>query len=89
MNNQLRTTNSPVEPAEPCPVCRCPTFWRSAYGGELRCAVCDEWPSLAMVGERWTLYRVAEGRYVWVRPPRRGERPVILDEAGAITELES
>ena len=70
-----RGDGTPIEPAEPCAVCRCPTFWRSAYGGELRCAVCDEWPSLAMVGERWTLYRVAEGRYAWVAAPRRGERP--------------
>jgi uncharacterized Zn finger protein (UPF0148 family) len=70
-----RGDGTPTEPAEPCPVCRCPIWWRSAYGGELRCAVCDEWPSLAMVGERWTLCQVATGRYAWTVAPKRGERP--------------
>ena len=64
----------PIEPAAPCPTCHSPTFWRSAYGGELRCAVCDPWPSLAMVGERWTIYTRPDGSLVWVPCLRRGER---------------
>lgn len=64
----------PIEPADPCPTCRCPSFWRSAYGGELRCAECDPWPSLAMVGERWTIYTMRNGQAVWMPCLRRGER---------------
>ena len=64
----------PLEPAEPCPDCHSPTFWRSAYGGLLRCAVCDPWPSLAMVGERWTIYTRLDGILAWVACLKRGER---------------
>ena len=69
----------PLEPAEPCPDCHSPTFWRSAYGGELRCAVCDPWPSRAMVGERWTIYTRLGGSMAWVPCLRRGERAVDLE----------
>jgi hypothetical protein len=66
--------NQPAEPATPCADCRCPTFWRSAYGGPLRCAVCEPWPSMAMVGERWTIYRNADTSLEWVSCLRKGER---------------
>lgn len=63
----------PVEPAVPCS-CGCPTFWRSAYGGPLRCAVCEPWPSLAMVGERWTIWMRPDATLAWTRAIRPGER---------------
>jgi hypothetical protein len=56
----------PLEPAVPCTTCHSPTFWRSAYGGPLRCAVCDPWPSLAMVGERWTIVVRPDGTLAWM-----------------------
>lgn len=70
----------PTEPAARCPSCGSPTFWRSAYGGGLHCAVCDPWPSLAMVGERWTIYTRRDGSRVWVRCLRRGERARVIEE---------
>lgn len=70
----------PLEPAAPCPTCRSPHFWRSAYGGELHCAVCDPWPSLAMVGERWTIYTLQDGSFVWVPCLKRGERAKDLED---------
>ena len=76
----------PAEPATPCPDCRCPTFWRSAYGGLLRCAVCEPWPSLAMVGERWTIYGVPGSTLVWVPALRRGERATTRQEASQVPQ---
>ena len=83
MNFEMKThqrtkseNNQPAEPAVPCADCRCPTFWRSAYGGPLRCAVCEPWPSLEMVGERWTICKREDGTYEWVPCLRNGERAV-------------
>ena len=56
-------------------------MWRSAYGGPLRCAVCEPWPSLAMVGERWTLYCGPGGVLEWVPALRKGERPTTRQDA--------
>ena len=79
MNTTTKTINKPTEPAAPCPVCHSPTYWRSAYGGPLRCAVCDEWPSLAMVGERWTVVLHRDGSRVWMPCLRRGERAKVVE----------
>jgi len=73
MITNQRTANNPTEPPAPCS-CGCPTFWRSAYGGPLRCAVCEPWPSIAMVGERWTLWTRPDGGVAWTRANRVGER---------------
>lgn len=84
-SHQVTTTldesrrGEPIEPADPCPACRCPLFWRSAYGGELRCAECDPWPSLAMVGERWTIYTRLDGSRVWIKALRHGERAEVVE----------
>jgi hypothetical protein len=86
MNKHQRTDNSPTEPAAPCSNCHSPTFWRSAYGGSLRCAVCDEWPSMAMVGSRWTLYGGPGGVLEWVPCLRRGERAADRQEASQAVE---
>lgn len=72
--NITTKTQTPLESAIPCATCHSPTFWRSAYGGPLRCAVCDPWPSLAMVGERWTIVVRRDGSRVWMLCLRRGER---------------
>jgi hypothetical protein len=74
MNTPTKTINEPTESSTPCAVCHSPTFWRSAYGGSLRCAVCDPWPSLAMVGERWTIVLWRHGTLAWMPCLRRGER---------------
>ena len=72
--DETRRSGEPLEHPTPCPSCGSPTFWRSAYGGDLRCAVCDPWPSLAMVGERWTIYTMRNCQAVWMPCLRRGER---------------
>ena len=64
----------PAEPPCPCLECWSPTFWRSRYGGPLRCAVCDPWPTLALVGSRWTIVTRPEGALEWMACPRWGER---------------
>lgn len=63
---------TPAEDPLPCLECWSPTFWRSIYGGPLRCAVCDTWPATSFVGERWTLLTLAGDRLAWSRP---GEDP--------------
>ncbi len=42
----------PPAEARPCPTCSCPIWWRSRYGGELRCGECDPWPARALVSEK-------------------------------------
>lgn len=63
----------PAEKPCPCLDCWSPTFWRSLYGGPLRCAACEPWPSLALVGERWTLYMLADDTLAWVPCLQPGE----------------
>lgn len=91
MSTTTKTTNEVVLPKETpdvCTTCHSPHFWRSAYGGGLRCAVCDPWPSLAMVGGRWTIATRADGSRMWVPCLRRGERAKAIDEPtdGSIDE---
>lgn len=81
MNKTQRSRQTPSEPAVPCAACSSPTAWRSAYGGQLRCAVCEPWPSLAMVGERWTLYVRPGGAFEWIPALRKGERVTTRQEA--------
>jgi hypothetical protein len=88
MITPTKKTNTPTEPAVACPTCQSPTFWRSAYGGPLRCAVCEEWPSLAMVGERWTIRMGVGGVLVWEPCLRRGER-LRIDEPVPDAETDS
>lgn len=64
----------PADPPCVCLECWSPTFWRSRYGGALRCAICEPWPSLALVGERWTLYTQPGGSLAWIPCLLPGER---------------
>lgn len=73
-SREEKNSGPPAEPLCPCLDCWSPTFWRSAYGGPLRCAVCEPWPSLSLVGERWTLYKLPDRTLTWVPCLRRGER---------------
>lgn len=45
----------PAEPPAPCDACQSPAFWHSVYGGDLRCSVCNPWPSLSLVRQRWAV----------------------------------
>lgn len=65
--------DQPAEDPMPCLECWSPTFWRSIYGGELRCAVCDPWPASGLVGERWTLLTLPGDQLAWSRCLRPGE----------------
>ena len=76
----------PAEPPCPCLECWSPTFWRTVYDTQLRCAVCDPWPSRALVGSRWTIYTHPDGSLEWIPCLRRGEhatarpRPAIASD---------
>lgn len=63
-----RERKTPAEDPLPCLECWSPVFWRSIYGGPLRCAVCDPWPAEAFVGERWDLLTFPGDRLAWSRP---------------------
>ena len=80
----LTKTNVPTESPAACHECGCPSFWRSAYGGPLRCAVCEPWPTVAMVGERWAVYRAACGAFAWMPVLRAGERPAAIPGASLL-----
>lgn len=64
----------PAKPPCPCLECWSPTFWHTVYDTQLRCAICDPWPSLSLVGSRWTLYTHPDGSLEWIACLRRGER---------------
>jgi len=50
-NVEQKPVGKPGEVARPCPVCGCPMWWRSMYGGELLCGNCTPWPSRSLVGD--------------------------------------
>ena len=45
----------PSNPPAPCPACTSPAFWQSAYDDRLRCSICNPWPSLSLVRQRWAV----------------------------------
>ena len=91
-----KKNNSKDRPAERpmvCLDCWSPSFWRSIYGGALRCAVCNPWPSAALIGERWTLATLPGGSIDWESDDASGERAEALagceveDEEGGVVRV--
>lgn len=83
--NTSQQNKRPAEIPSPCLECWSPTYWRSIYGGELRCAVCDPWPATSMRGEQWAVVKNVSGEWSW-EPDLPEERDVgQRDEAVAVS----
>lgn len=45
----------PTSQPAPCPACTSPAYWQSTYNDRLWCSICDPWPSLSLVRQRWAV----------------------------------
>ena len=81
------STTKPSDPPLPCLICESPTFWRSIYGGDLQCSVCEPWPATGLVAERWTLATERDGTLTWepcLRPGESARDRVAMAAAGCV-----